>query len=768
MHRYYMILINCLVFFSLSHPLCAKSAHLALVIGNSEYKNSIFAPLTNPNHDAKDMAETLKNLGFDVMLHTDVDYRTMVRAVQEFGQRLQERGESTTGVFYFSGHGVQYHDHNFLIPLSTNISIESDIEFEALDINRVLQHMGTNNAQGVNILILDACRKNFYLRGVKGGGEAGFAQMDSPSGTLIAFATSPDTWAYEDSKARNSIYTKHLLDMLHRSPSLSITDLFVKVRQKVKEETNNQQIPWESVSLTNIFRFAESNPIQLADENFSLNIDTVTITATHSSIIVDNGNRIFTFNYGENYRKDWGLSYYFILNDPFVSSFACYDGVPDPQNSDGSITDLFSDYSLKQLSSNDFQKFSFFNHEATTIGLLIGRAGASGGSSQEMFLFDTVSDQYVIIPMVDCMSPAFIRYPTVEAPLYATTSTMSIGPRVQSLGWGERIVAIYRLVNGSYQRVAPEMEKEFFFPLYVNAVPTPQETEYFQNIRMTDLYELGAYDEKRDWLVKLLDYCYYAVKAGKRNELQPFLHSLDQSLQEELQYIIKTPEYQQTSQTPFPLEKSRFAQITGSDSLQTQRRKQQIASQNEEDIADNNSGDVQFSERRRQFIYRCPYVNIREQPAPDASLVTSVPCGMPVEVLGYAPSLSDGQSKWYHIETQEGKQGWAYAGERDSWVQSSSPRPYSPSQAKENERYFIAQCPYVNLRELPTAESSILLHLSCGTVVDIIEYSPSFEDPQHIWYHIRSQAGEEDGWVYGGEENSWFQPVSRIQEFQKN
>ena len=106
----------------------------------------------------------------------------------------------------------------------------------------------------------------------------------------------------------------------------------------------------------------------------------MTVAAIHSALIVDNGSKTFTFDYGEDYQKRSGLRYYFILNDPFVSSFACYDGVPDPQNSDDIITDLFSDYSLKQLSSNDFQQFSFFNHEATTIGLLIGRAGASGGA----------------------------------------------------------------------------------------------------------------------------------------------------------------------------------------------------------------------------------------------------------------------------------------------------------------------------------------------------------------------------------------------------
>ncbi len=200
----------------------------------------------------------------------------------------------------------------------------------------------------------------------------------------------------------------------------------------------------------------------------------------------------------------------------------------------------------------------------------------------------------------------------------------------------------------------------------------------------------------------------------------------------------------------------------------TQQKKQGIALEEEEVIVSKRVNNVHFSERERQFIYRCPYVNVRNRPASTVSIVTSIPCGAVVEVLGYAPGLSDEQSKWYHIQTKEGKEGWTYAGEHDSWLQSSPPKQYKTSQAKEDELYFIAQCPYVNLRELPTAESSILLHLPCGIVVNIIEYSPSFKDPQYTWYHIRSQTGEEDGWVYGGEENSWLQPLSRIQEFQKS
>ena len=43
----------------------ASEQRVALVIGNSNYKDS---PLLNPVNDARDMAQTLRSLGFEVIL----------------------------------------------------------------------------------------------------------------------------------------------------------------------------------------------------------------------------------------------------------------------------------------------------------------------------------------------------------------------------------------------------------------------------------------------------------------------------------------------------------------------------------------------------------------------------------------------------------------------------------------------------------------------------------------------------------------------------
>lgn len=256
MVRYRMSCIGLVFFIAVLIPAYASSSRLALVIGNSKYAGD--STLDSPVYDAADMADVLKDLGFDVILKSDVDKRAMVEAIRQFGQQLQN---GDVGLFYYSGHGLQSENINYLIPLQADIRGKNDIEFEAVNVNRVLGQMEEVNNRGINILILDACRNNrfkSYLKGVQDG----LAEMKGFPGTFIAYATAPGKTAYAGKEGeRNSIYTKHLLEVLRAMPSVNITELFINVRKRVVEEVrklNHQQVPWESVSLMEPFRFAES------------------------------------------------------------------------------------------------------------------------------------------------------------------------------------------------------------------------------------------------------------------------------------------------------------------------------------------------------------------------------------------------------------------------------------------------------------------------------------------------------------------------------
>jgi uncharacterized caspase-like protein len=77
-----------------------------------------------------------------------------------------------------------------------------------------------------HIAILDACRKRSQGR----GGYDSFAPVDAPSGTLIAFSTSPNCAAKDSSGEGHSVYTKALLNYIGRE-QLTVEQLFKNVRR---------------------------------------------------------------------------------------------------------------------------------------------------------------------------------------------------------------------------------------------------------------------------------------------------------------------------------------------------------------------------------------------------------------------------------------------------------------------------------------------------------------------------------------------------------
>lgn len=221
---------------------------VALVIGNGNYRNA--SPLPNPPNDARDMAATLHSLGFEVLEGVDQTAEEMVKLIRRFGERLKQKGG--VGLFYYAGHGVQVGGKNYLIPVEVNSLREQTIEDEAVDVGRVLREMDAAG-NDLNIVVLDACRSNPFARGWRGS-ENGLAEVRAPAGTLIAYATSPDTVA-DDGAGRNGVYTAELLKQLI-VPGQTVEAMFKAVRTLVAASTKKRQIPWESTSLFRDFYFA--------------------------------------------------------------------------------------------------------------------------------------------------------------------------------------------------------------------------------------------------------------------------------------------------------------------------------------------------------------------------------------------------------------------------------------------------------------------------------------------------------------------------------
>jgi hypothetical protein len=227
-------------------------ARTALVIGNSRYTKN---PLKNPENDALSMAQELQRSGFEVIIHTNTSQEELKKAIRSFGQELKEKGG--VGMFYYAGHGLQADGRNYLVPVSADIRKEQDIEFECVDLGRILVEMEYADNL-MNIVILDACRDNPYREDFKNGSgknsHNGLAAIGSaPYNSFIAFSTAPGSVA-QDGEGENGLYSSQLLTVM-REKNIKLEDIFKRVRSNVRRMSNGQQIPWELSSVEQDFYF---------------------------------------------------------------------------------------------------------------------------------------------------------------------------------------------------------------------------------------------------------------------------------------------------------------------------------------------------------------------------------------------------------------------------------------------------------------------------------------------------------------------------------
>jgi uncharacterized caspase-like protein len=222
---------------------------VALVIGNSEYETRL--RLLNPTNDAQDMADSLRSLGFDVILRINADKQSFMQALAEFSRTVTG---AEIGLFFYAGHGIQFNGNNYLMPTNAQLQDEVSIRFELVALEEIQRAL--DGSAGVRILVLDACRNNplaaeltrsMRARNRDAGISRGLARIEQARGTVVAYSTQANEVA-EDGTARNSPFTHALLDGL-REPGLEIGAMFRKVATRVYEATRGKQVPELSISL---------------------------------------------------------------------------------------------------------------------------------------------------------------------------------------------------------------------------------------------------------------------------------------------------------------------------------------------------------------------------------------------------------------------------------------------------------------------------------------------------------------------------------------
>jgi tetratricopeptide (TPR) repeat protein len=240
-------------------PQTGASGKIALVLGNSAYQRQ---PLRNPNNDARAMAKTLRQIGFQVIDGYDLDYAGMRRVISDFAIKAST---AQLALVYYAGHGLGIGGHNYLVPTDAKMESTVAANFELFDLDQIIASV--DDPARTTIIILDACRNDPFATKAtsramtRGGGLVGYDSVSA--GMLIAFATRPGQVA-KDGDGDHSPFTAALLRYI-TTPNLEILDMLRRVRREVLQETNGEQITWDNESLFgNVFLADAAGPGQVA------------------------------------------------------------------------------------------------------------------------------------------------------------------------------------------------------------------------------------------------------------------------------------------------------------------------------------------------------------------------------------------------------------------------------------------------------------------------------------------------------------------------
>lgn len=242
------------------------AARQALVIGNGGYGGSL--RLNCPTNDATLVKRSLTDLGFEVTFGTDLGFDAMQALVDKFLGLVNEPA-TTASLLYYSGHGLQINDQNYMVPVDFDRLADQHVA-QLVSVQLIVTKMTAETA--VRIILLDACRSNADAQNIVNGGKQlkidkaitvggalvtanGLASMQAAVNTFIAFAAGPGEVAFDGGEGDHlSPFTESFLKYVDAA-DLPISNLTSRVRQDVLVRTNNSQKSWDQSSLMEPFYF---------------------------------------------------------------------------------------------------------------------------------------------------------------------------------------------------------------------------------------------------------------------------------------------------------------------------------------------------------------------------------------------------------------------------------------------------------------------------------------------------------------------------------
>jgi uncharacterized caspase-like protein len=190
----------------------------------------------------------LRKVGFaDVTLAEDLDNQGFNAALAKFADTA---AGADWAVIYYAGHGIEIGGTNYLIPVDAKLDSDRDVVFQAMPLDRVMA--ATEDARGLRLIILDACRDNPFSASMKRRDASravtrGLSRVEPGGGTLVVYAAKAGEVA-SDGGGDNSPFVTALANNLLK-PNIEVGKLFRLVRDDVLKVTDSRQEPFVYGSL---------------------------------------------------------------------------------------------------------------------------------------------------------------------------------------------------------------------------------------------------------------------------------------------------------------------------------------------------------------------------------------------------------------------------------------------------------------------------------------------------------------------------------------